>query len=119
MLAEMDEEFGIGDLVEGAMQQKVIFFELSHCVCVLCMDILGFVNMVVVVFIYFSIYLTYGWYAMNYNFMYYHPATACCLLFCSCMRGCIRTYICVCANNSYVPENRRYGSKPDAFTMAA
>ena len=30
MLAEMDEEFGIGDLVEGAMQEKVIFFELSH-----------------------------------------------------------------------------------------
>ena len=42
---------------------------MCTCVCVFCMDILGFVNMVVVVFIYFSIYLTYGWYAMNYNFM--------------------------------------------------
>ena len=36
-------------------------------------DVLGFVEILVVVFIiYFSIYLfTYGWYAMNYNFMYY------------------------------------------------
>ena len=44
-------------------------------VYVFCVDILGFVNMVVVVFIYFSIYLsiylyTYGWYAMNYDFMH-------------------------------------------------
>ena len=45
------------------------------CVCVFCVDILGFVYnyiMLVVVFIYFSIYLsTYDWYAMNYNFTYF------------------------------------------------
>ena len=44
-------------------------------VYVFCVDILGFVNMVVVVFIYLFLYLsiynyTYGWYAMNYNFIH-------------------------------------------------
>ena len=42
------------------------------CLCVFCMDIFGFVNMVVVIylFLYLFIYLfTYGWYAMNFNFI--------------------------------------------------
>ena len=43
------------------------------CVCVFFMDVLGFVDILVVVFIYLFLYLsiyTYGWYAMNYNFMH-------------------------------------------------
>ena len=64
----------------------LLYFVLLSChvmfICV-CVYFLGFVNMVVVVylFLYLFIYLfTYGWYAMNYNFMPYKitkPITRC------------------------------------------
>ena len=49
------------------------FHVICICVCVFCMDILGFVYICWwwFLFISLSIYLsTYDWYAMNYNFMY-------------------------------------------------